>query len=82
MRWAIDCNVDIISIGWTIEHTTMNREDMVELQIAISDAEHNGIVMFCSASDQGSRSIYGCYPADWERCISIGAATDTGERCA
>lgn len=67
-------------MSWTIETQTPESDDMKKLKAAISAAENAEILMFCSASDQGSNSKDGCYPGDWDKCIKIGGATSTGER--
>lgn len=69
-------------MSWTIETKHADRQDMRSLKKAIDLAEEENIVMFCSASDQGSSSSEDCYPGKWNKCIKIGAATGTGERCA
>jgi len=76
VKWAVDCNVDIISMSWTIDSTT---EDPNK---AIAAAENQNILMFCSASDHGSTSSDNCYPASSKKCIRIGAATVFGDKCS
>lgn len=75
----MNCQVDIISMSWTIETQTLENEDMKKLEAAIGAAEAAKTLMFCSASDQGGNSMDGCYPGDWDKCIKIGGATSTGE---
>jgi hypothetical protein len=67
-------------MSWTIETQTPDSDDMKDLLEAITKAEKDNILMFCSTSDQGSNSKDDCYPGDWDKCIKIGGATITGER--
>ncbi|KIW63767.1 hypothetical protein PV04_08745 [Phialophora macrospora] len=79
IQWAVNCQVDIISMSWTIETQITETEDMQNFRSAIFEAEAKKILMFCSASDQGGNSTDGCYPGQWGNCIKIGGATSTGE---
>ncbi|KAF3912211.1 hypothetical protein ABW21_db0209351 [Orbilia brochopaga] len=56
--------------------------DIKLLTKAIKVAKDKNILLFASASDQGSASSRHCYPARAGGCITIGAATETGEMCA
>ncbi|KAK6343940.1 hypothetical protein TWF696_007593 [Orbilia brochopaga] len=56
--------------------------DIKLLTKAIKAARDKNILLFASASDQGSASSRHCYPARAGGCITIGAATETGEMCA
>jgi hypothetical protein len=67
-------------MSWTIETSKTDDEHMVGLYDAITAADLAHILMFCSASDQGSISSDQCYPGNWKKCIRIGAATATGEK--
>ena len=67
-------------MSWTIETNDTLNPGMKALSSAISAAEEKIILMFCSASDQGSASIEKCFPGQWEKCIKIGAATATGDK--
>jgi hypothetical protein len=71
--------VDIISMSWTIETPVMGNVEMESLKTAVREAASKDILMFCSTSDQGSSTKDNCYPGDFEGCIKIGGATDTGE---
>ncbi|KAK1764325.1 hypothetical protein QBC33DRAFT_203355 [Phialemonium atrogriseum] len=82
IRWATSCDVHIISMSWTIETPVAGNEDMQSLETAVRDAANKNILMFCSTSDQGSSTKDICYPGDFEGCIKIGGATDTGEALA
>ncbi|KAI0443183.1 hypothetical protein F4803DRAFT_550444 [Xylaria telfairii] len=73
VRWAINCNVDIINMSWTIEGHSESDEPE-PLKAAVKEARDLIIVMFCSASDQGGNSKALCYPRMWhDTCIGIGA---------
>ena len=79
IRWAASCGVDIISMSWTIEAPAINNEEMSDLKDAVALAHQKKILMFCSTSDQGSSSRDICYPRDFDGCIRIGGASDSGE---
>ncbi|KAI1825479.1 hypothetical protein F4861DRAFT_501270 [Xylaria intraflava] len=82
IRWATKSGVDIISMSWTIETPVTGNEEMESLKSAVREAANKDILMFCSTSDQGSSTKDNCYPGDFEGCIKIGGATDTGEALA
>ncbi|KAI0969672.1 hypothetical protein F4678DRAFT_473528 [Xylaria arbuscula] len=82
IRWATESGVDIISMSWTIETPVTGNEEMETLKAAVREAASKEIIMFCSTSDQGSSTKDNCYPGDFEGCIKIGGATDTGEALA
>jgi hypothetical protein len=74
----MDCDVDIISISWSINTTDPDGEDMREFRKAILDAHRKGIVLFCPVMDTGINSRgYDC-PACFHESITIGAATGIG----
>ncbi|EWC43894.1 hypothetical protein DRE_01246 [Drechslerella stenobrocha 248] len=64
------------------ERTHNESPDIKLLTRAIKVAKDKNIILFASASDQGSASSRHCYPARAGGCITIGAATETGEMCA
>jgi hypothetical protein len=76
---AIDKQVHIISMSWTIKRTDRNKDDILELENAIDRAAHAGILMFCSASDQGATSD-DSFPASarTKHIFKIGAAEASG----
>ncbi|KAH6851065.1 peptidase S8/S53 domain-containing protein [Chaetomium sp. MPI-CAGE-AT-0009] len=74
IRWAIQCRVDIISISWAIPLSPDNH-DAQELQEAVYHAEKEGISLFCARTDDGTE-VDRSYPADFQDCISIGAAAE------
>ncbi|RSM19133.1 hypothetical protein CDV31_002054 [Fusarium ambrosium] len=80
VKWATDCGVDIISMSWTIQTAAPNSPEMEELRAAISNASQQNIIMFCSASDQGSHNTEASYPGNWNLCLRVGGATFTGEK--
>ncbi len=69
-------------MSWTIETPVTGNEEMERLKAAVREAASKEILMFCSTSDQGSSTKDNCYPGDFEGCIKIGGATDTGEALA
>ena len=79
IRWATSCDVDIISMSWTIE-AAINDEGTTDLKEAVAQAHRKKILMFCSTSDQGSSAQDACYPRDIDGCcIRIGGASDSGD---
>ncbi|KAK0623855.1 peptidase S8/S53 domain-containing protein [Immersiella caudata] len=82
IQWATDCDVDIISMSWTIEAAVQGNDEMLALKTAVDAARAKNILMFCSTSDQGSSTKDDCYPGDFDGCIKIGGATTTGEPLA
>ena len=78
MQAAIDKQVDIISMSWTIEKNNNNAEDIRTLQKAIEAAAEKGILMFCAAADQGIEPDR-TYPAAGSTSVfKIGAAEAFG----
>ncbi|KAL2842897.1 hypothetical protein BJY01DRAFT_235833 [Aspergillus pseudoustus] len=56
IRCAIQWNVHIISMSWTIRYPGPQHQsgpDFKELAAAVQEAQSKGILLFCSASDQG-----------------------------
>ncbi|KAJ5618018.1 hypothetical protein N7537_003132, partial [Penicillium hordei] len=78
ISWAAACNVDIISISWTIESSNPDSQDIKDLVKAIDQAHAKNILIICSASDQGIVSKEQCYPAYTGNCIKIGGADPSG----
>ncbi|PYI24833.1 subtilisin-like protein [Aspergillus violaceofuscus CBS 115571] len=76
INWAVDRDVDIISMSWSIN----SNRALTHLNDAIGRAEKNQIIMLCSAIDQGSHVRDNTYPGKNKNCIKIGASTVTGER--
>jgi hypothetical protein len=68
----------MISISWTIEATSPDSKEIKDLSAAIASAESDNILVFCSASDQGSTSKEICYPASAGHGIRIGGANSSG----
>jgi hypothetical protein len=80
VRAAIDKQVHIISMSWTIERTKSNNTDIDELSSAIEDAAKAGILMFCAANDQGIARDHS-FPAacaSTKHIFKIGAAEAAG----
>ncbi|KAK1245963.1 hypothetical protein MKX07_005032 [Trichoderma sp. CBMAI-0711] len=82
IEWATKSKVDIISMSWTIEKPISENKDMDPLEKAVKKANENNILMFCATSDQGSQTSDYCYPGDFDGCIRIGSATETGDPMA
>jgi len=78
IRWAIDKNVHIISMSWTIHRTQDNDTGFKELTAAIKEAQDAKILMFGAASDQGFNSDRKPFPAKASGVICIGAAKWSG----
>lgn len=80
VRAAIDKQVHIISMSWTIERTKSNKTDIDELSSAVEDAAKAGILMFCAANDQGIARDHS-FPAacaSTKHIFKIGAAEAAG----
>ncbi|KAI1377492.1 hypothetical protein F4677DRAFT_458856 [Hypoxylon crocopeplum] len=82
IEWVTECGVDIICMSWTIEASSDDDPDLRHLQDAIKEAYRRGIIMFCSASDQGGSSNLKCYPGAWSNqdgsyCIRIGSSSSS-----
>ncbi|KAK6206582.1 hypothetical protein LQW54_007652 [Pestalotiopsis sp. IQ-011] len=85
VRYACNQGVDIINMSWSIEETAANEAALKSLSSAIDLARERNILMFCSASDQGTTNVKS-FPGTWwsehETLIRIGAATSTGKACS
>ncbi|KAH6876438.1 peptidase S8/S53 domain-containing protein [Thelonectria olida] len=79
IQWATDCGVDIISMSWTIETPVPGNAAMKSLEAAVKAAEKKKILMLCSTSDQGSLTKDYCYPGDFDACVKVGSASNTGD---
>lgn len=83
IREAIRRKVHIISMSWTItppsNETVSEKQDMKELEQAISDALTANILMFCSASDEGANQT-ATYPSKAQpgNIFKIGGADANG----
>ncbi|KAI0403545.1 peptidase S8/S53 domain-containing protein [Xylaria palmicola] len=80
VEWAVSCDVNIISMSWTIQTNDADSPDMKKFEKAINIAHQKGILMFCSASDQGGHTIDSSYPGKWGQCTRIGGATFEGDK--
>lgn len=78
IRWAINKNVQIISMSWTIYLETKNPEND-SLKAAINEASNENILMFGSAADRGLNDG-DAYPgpAMPQKVFCIGAAKESG----
>ena len=77
---AVDRNVDIISMSWTIPGAPENASDIKQLENAIINAANADILMFCSASDQAGE-VDRTFPAacaGTKNIFKIGAAEAPG----
>ncbi|PYI33496.1 hypothetical protein BP00DRAFT_117362 [Aspergillus indologenus CBS 114.80] len=80
VRAAIDRQVHIISMSWTIERNEQNAADIRDLEAAIGAAANAGILMFCAANDQGA-ALDVSFPAacaNTKNIFKIGAAEASG----
>ncbi|PNP59103.1 hypothetical protein THARTR1_01351 [Trichoderma harzianum] len=53
IKWAVSKQVDIISMSWTIEESTADKNGIEELNQALMEAAKNDILLFCAARDEG-----------------------------
>ena len=83
IEWAVDQNVNIISMSWAIEpvaFTGTANEEVEKLKSAIQKAASKRILMFCALSDRGGRENRGTYPKSLAEgdIFSVGAASKDG----
>lgn len=81
VRAAVDRDIDIISISWTVKKPRDAEQDadLNKLGDAIKLALDKGILIFCAAGDAGNFSDEEYpYEFDRNRIIRIGTATDDG----
>ncbi|KFA70874.1 hypothetical protein S40288_09923 [Stachybotrys chartarum IBT 40288] len=77
IMWAVNHDVDIISMSWSIR----SNSDLSALHRALKTAKDDKkIIMFCSSSDEGAADKDNTYPAKTKTCIKIGASTSTGTK--
>jgi hypothetical protein len=76
---AVNQNVDIISMSWTVKKTEDNHSGIIGLGEAIKLALDQGILLFCSAADTGAvTEVEYPWAYDQRRIFRIGAATADG----
>jgi hypothetical protein len=76
---AVNQNVDIISMSWTVKETEDNRAAISSLREAIKLALDQNILLFCAAADTGHiTEIEYPWAYDQRRIFRIGAATADG----
>jgi hypothetical protein len=78
---AIEEDVDIICMPWTIDKDSDNDTGIEKLEIALHKAAQQEILMFCAAADQGAVEDTS-YPAATSRTkniFKIGAAEASGQ---
>ncbi|KAI0135081.1 peptidase S8/S53 domain-containing protein [Daldinia grandis] len=82
VKWAIQENVDIISMSWNIERSRSTEADIDALASQIKIAANRNIIMYCAAQDKGQLgdSEVEVYPAgsDTTKLRIVGAADPTG----
>ena len=71
VNWAVEQNVDVISISWVI------KSDFPALETAIETAAAKGVLVFCSTADRGTGSGP-AYPADYKDTVRISATDKYG----
>jgi hypothetical protein len=76
IKWAINKNVDIISMSWSINTSRI----LSRLNTALQQATKEKIIMFCASIDEGATTYDNTYPGNWASCIKIGACTGTGAK--
>lgn len=77
--WAVNCEVDIISMSWTFQRTEDNKSILdKDLEKAIARASSKDILMFCSTGDKGRHANDDTYPACLPSVFKIGAAKASG----
>ena len=71
-------------MSWSIESPVQpmdnkTKDDINSLELAISKAAQEKIILFCATSDRGSSTSDTLYPGCISPVIKIGAATSTGD---
>ncbi|UKZ77173.1 hypothetical protein TrVFT333_004892 [Trichoderma virens FT-333] len=85
IEWAVEQEVDIISMSWAIEKCRNNNPSYKRLRDAIQAAVEKNIIMFCANPDRGTDfPVNDTYPfsMDKDHIICVGAATRNGVRWA
>ncbi|TFB02667.1 hypothetical protein CCMA1212_005148 [Trichoderma ghanense] len=87
LEWAVEEEVDIISMSWAIDKDTTQNPNSVgldqRLRKAIGDAVSKNILLFCANPDKGPSYINNdTYPKglDTDHVFCVGAATQNGVR--
>ncbi|KAJ5679024.1 hypothetical protein N7462_007268 [Penicillium macrosclerotiorum] len=81
IKWAVKCEVDIISMSWTIEESGTDKKVLEDLKTQLDSANEKGILMFCASSDQGESRHDQSYPGKFPGiCFRIGGASPLGDK--
>ncbi|KAH8892234.1 subtilisin-like protein [Thozetella sp. PMI_491] len=80
---AVERHADIISMSWTIKNSDKQSDELKLLETAMQKAIDAKILVFCSASDEGTFRNTSDYPSHTHasRVFRIGAATVDGVPC-
>ncbi|KAI0595325.1 hypothetical protein F4775DRAFT_569866 [Biscogniauxia sp. FL1348] len=76
IQWAINRDVDIISMSWSINSS----KPETRLENVLQTAAKERIIMFCASIDEGPTASDKTYPGKESSCIKIGASTLTGTK--
>ncbi|KAK5988025.1 Intracellular serine protease-like protein [Cladobotryum mycophilum] len=84
LRWAIDMEVDVISMSWTFKKkgskAEQHEKEFIDL---IKEAVSKNIILFGSLPDKGiGEDTLECAPVGLDDVIKIGSATLSGESIA
>ncbi|KAL4881677.1 hypothetical protein BJY04DRAFT_218119 [Aspergillus karnatakaensis] len=77
--WALQKNVDIISMSWTIPAKGSNPQETEDFQTAIAEAVRQKKLLFCALRESEEALLsQGFFPVGLEQVFRIGSATRTG----
>lgn len=81
--WALEQNVDVISISWVTKSPDTKLHDAVAKAVMRKGWRARGAqrptLVFCSTSDEGANPV-DAYPAGWEGVVCVAATDQYGHR--
>lgn len=86
MKWAVEKQVDIISMSWTVKKAKVgtfdNGNGILSLETEIQGAAKRDILMFCAVQDGAHYEADEVYPSqsDTRKLLIVGSADENGER--
>ncbi|KAL7785167.1 hypothetical protein V8C37DRAFT_420236 [Trichoderma ceciliae] len=86
IEWAIEKDVDIISMSWTIKRIKSghgkNQKAIDSLELAIQKAAHKNIIIVCAVQDSAHYGNDDIFPqkSDTKKLMIVGSADENGDR--
>lgn len=86
VKWAVEKQVDIITMSWTVKKVKIGNFDngngIISLDGAIQTAANDNILMFCAVQDGAHYEADEIYPSqsDTKKLMTVGSADESGER--